>query len=137
MRNIIIVQCMSTGINYVQDIIDRNCNPVILEVKPFDDTEEAREYQKEVEEEYKLIEADYDLIYEKDSYEETVEMVRKLDPLLIVPGTEDGVIVGLEHVVTDQTVVASRQGCLHTLVVGVDDCLRGERIGVLFQDVVT
>ena len=35
MRNIIIVQCMSTGINYVQDIIDRNCNPVILEVKPF------------------------------------------------------------------------------------------------------
>ena len=34
---------MSTGINYVQDIIDRNCNPVILEVKPFDDTEEARE----------------------------------------------------------------------------------------------
>ena len=72
---------------------DRNCNPVILEVKPFDDTEEAREYQKEVEEEYKLIEADYDLIYEKDSYEETVEMVRKLDPLLIVPGTEDGVIL--------------------------------------------
>ena len=52
------LQCMSTGINYVQDIIDRNCNPVILEVKPFDDTEEAREYQKEVEEEYKLIEAD-------------------------------------------------------------------------------
>ena len=93
MRNIIIVQCMSTGINYVQDIIDRNCNPVILEVKPFDDTEEAREYQKEVEEEYKLIEADYDLIYEKDSYEETVEMVRKLDPLLIVPGTEAGVIL--------------------------------------------
>ena len=84
---------MSTGINYVQDIIDRNCNPVILEVKPFDDTEEAREYQKEVEEEYKLIEADYDLIYEKDSYEETVEMVRKLDPVLIVPGTEDGVIL--------------------------------------------
>lgn len=84
---------MSTGINYVQDIIDRNCNPVILEVKPFDDTEEAREYQKEVEEEYKLIEADYDLIYEKDSYEETLEMVRKLDPLLIVPGTEDGVIL--------------------------------------------
>ena len=84
---------MSTGINYVQDIIDRNCNPVILEVKPFDDTEEAREYQKEVEEEYKLIEADYDLIYEKDSYEETLEMVRKLDPLLIVPGTEAGVIL--------------------------------------------
>ena len=84
---------MSTGINYVQDIIDRNCNPVILEVKPFDDTAEAREYKKEVEEEYNLIEADYDLIYEKDNYEETVEMVRKLDPLLIVPGTEDGVIL--------------------------------------------
>lgn len=81
------------GINYVQDIIDRNCNPVILEMKPFDDTEESRLYQEEVKAEYELINAEYDLIYEQESYEETLEMVRKLNPLLIVPGTEDGVIL--------------------------------------------
>ena len=91
MRNIIIVQCTSTGINYVQDIIDRNCNPIILELKPFGDTEEARIFHEEVLESYKLITADYELIYEKDTYEETLEMIRELDPLLIVPGSEDGV----------------------------------------------
>lgn len=93
MRNIIIVQCMSTGKNYVQDIIDRNCNPIVLEMKPFGDSEDALIYQEEVKREYELIENDFDLIYEKDSYEETLEMVRELDPIVIVPGTEDGVIL--------------------------------------------
>ena len=93
MRNIIIVQCMSTGKNYVQDIIDRNCNPIILEMKAFSDSEDALAYQEEVKAEYDLIENEFDLIYEKDTYEETLEMVREYNPLLIVAGTEDGVIL--------------------------------------------
>ena len=93
MRNIIIVQCMSTGKNYVQDIIDRNCNPIVLEMKPFGESEDALDYQEEVMHEYSLIENDFDLIYEKDNYDETLEMVKEYDPLLIVPGTEDGVIL--------------------------------------------
>ncbi|WP_458454335.1 ATP-grasp domain-containing protein [Methanobrevibacter sp.] len=93
MRNIVIVQCMSTGKNYIQDIIDRNCNPVVLEMKPFGDSEDALIYQEEVKNEYNFIENDFDLIYEKDTYEETLEMVKKIDPLVIVPGTEDGVIL--------------------------------------------
>ncbi len=80
MRNIIIVQCMS-------------CNPIVLEMKPFGDSEDALIYQEEVKREYEFIENDFDLIYEKDSYEETLEMVRKFDPVVIVPGTEDGVIL--------------------------------------------
>lgn len=91
MSNIVVVQCKSTGINYIQDIIDRNHNPVILEMNPFGDTEEAKAHLNEVRSAYDLINADYDLIYEKDTYEETLEMVKKLDPLLVVPGTEDGV----------------------------------------------
>ena len=55
MRNIIIVQCMSTGKNYVQDIIDRNCNPIVLEMKPFGDSEDALIYQEEVKREYELM----------------------------------------------------------------------------------
>lgn len=93
MRNIIIVQCMSTGKNYVQDIIDRNCNPIVLEMKPFGDSEDALIYQEEVKREYEFIENDFDLIYEKDTYEETLEMVRKFDQVVIVPCTEDGVIL--------------------------------------------
>lgn len=42
---------------------------------------------------YERIEYKYDLIFEQDSYEETLEMVRKLNPLLIVAGNERGVIL--------------------------------------------
>lgn len=93
MSNIIIVQCMSTGINYVQDIIDRNHNPIILELKLQNDSDEARQYIEDVRSCYDLIDDDFELIYEKDSYEETLEMVKAYDPLLIVPGTEEGVIL--------------------------------------------
>ena len=93
MRNIIIVQCMSTGKNYVQDIIDRNCNPIVLELKPLGDSEAALTYPDEVKAEYELIDNEFDLIYEKDTYEETLEMVKEYNPLVIVPGTEDGVIL--------------------------------------------
>ncbi|WP_296862330.1 ATP-grasp domain-containing protein [uncultured Methanobrevibacter sp.] len=93
MRNIIIVQCMSTGKNYVQDIIDRNYNPIILEMKAFEDSDEALAHQKEVRAGYASIENNYDLIYEKDTYEETLEMVKEYNPLVIVPGTELGVIL--------------------------------------------
>ena len=33
------------------------------------------------------------MIYERDTYEETLEAVRKFDPLLIVPGNERGVVL--------------------------------------------
>ena len=33
------------------------------------------------------------MIYEKDSYEETLEAVKKFDPLLVLPGNEHGVIL--------------------------------------------
>lgn len=93
MRNIIIVQCMSTGKNYVQDIIDRNCNPIILEMKAFEDSDEALAHQEYVKAGYASIENNFDLIYEKDTYEETLEMVKEYNPLIIVPGTELGVIL--------------------------------------------
>ena len=91
MRNIVIVECISTGINYIEDIINRGHNPVVLEPKRID-TEVGREYQKMVENEYKRIKYDFDIISEKDSYEETLAMVKELDPLLVLPGNEKGVI---------------------------------------------
>lgn len=94
MNNIIIVECVSTGINYIQDIIDRNCNPIVLETKSFNDSLESKEYyEKVVKSSYELIENEFELIYEKDSYEETLEMVKEYDPLLVIPGSEKGVIL--------------------------------------------
>ena len=34
MRNIIIVDCISTGTNYIGDIVNRGYNPIVLEMKP-------------------------------------------------------------------------------------------------------
>ena len=91
-RNIIVVECISTGTNFIEDIINRGYNPIVLEAKIID-TEEGKKYQKMVYDEYKRIKYDFEIIYEQDTYEETLEMVRKLDPLLIVAGNEKGVIL--------------------------------------------
>ena len=91
-RNILVVECISTGTNFIEDIINRGYNPIVLEAKIID-TEEGKEYQKMVYDEYKRIKYDFEIIYEQDTYEETLEMVRKLDPLLIVAGSEKGVIL--------------------------------------------
>ena len=94
MSNIVIVECASTGINYIQDIIDRNHTPIVLETRRFDDSPESREYyEKVVKSSYELINNEFELIHEKESYEETLEMVREYDPLLVIPGSEKGVIL--------------------------------------------
>ncbi len=91
MRNIIVVDCISSGTNYIEDIVNRGHKPVILELQPseFD----VDEYKHKMQANYDRIEYDYDLIYEKDTYDETLDMVCKLDPLLIVSGSERGVIL--------------------------------------------
>ena len=90
MRNIIIVDCISTGINFIGDIINRGYNPIILELKSLIDEES---YQAMLKHNYNEINEKFDMIYEKDTYEETLEEVKKADPELILPGNEHGVIL--------------------------------------------
>ena len=92
MKNIIVVECISTGKNFIGDIINRGYNPVVLHLKD-SDTEDGKKFGEHVKEEYKLIPYEFDMIYEKDTFEETLEEVRKFNPLLIVPGNERGVVL--------------------------------------------
>ena len=89
MRNIIVVDCQSTGINYIDDIYNRRYNPIALELMP--ENEDIDEYRQRMELEYEQSYYDFEVIYEKDSYEETIEMVRELDPLLVLAGSKNGV----------------------------------------------
>ena len=91
MRNIIVVDCKSSGVNYIADIVNRRYNPVVLELKPVEGHEEAN--KKELETCYGNISDKFDIIYEKDTYEETLEAVREYDPEVIVSGSEHGVIL--------------------------------------------
>lgn len=92
MRNIIVVECISTGKNYIGDIVNRGYNPIVLHLKD-SDTEDGKKFGQHVLEEYSRIPYDFDMIYEKDTFEETLEEVRKADPILIVPGNERGVVL--------------------------------------------
>ena len=91
MRNIIIVDCISTGTNYIGDIVNRSYNPIVLEMKPASSDVEG--YQAMVNSHYDRINEKFDMIYERDTYEETLEVVRKLDPKLVLPGNEHGVVL--------------------------------------------
>ena len=92
MRNIIVVECTSTGKNYIGDIVNRGYNPIVLHLKD-SDTEDGKKFGQHVLEEYSRIPYDFDMIYEKDTFEETLEEVRKVNPILIVPGNERGVVL--------------------------------------------
>ena len=62
MRNIIVVDCVSTGVNYIEDIANRGYNPVILELQPGE--LDIVKYNEKMQRNYDRIEYDYDLIYE-------------------------------------------------------------------------
>ena len=91
MKNIMVVDLRSTGLNYIGDIINRGYNPVVLELKFNVPNWEERveEYNRG----YASINDKFDMVYERDTYEETLEAVRKWDPKLIIPGNEEGVIL--------------------------------------------
>ena len=94
MRNIIIVNLYSTGVNFIGDIIRRNYNPIVLEMIPEDPNasdELKEEFKSHILDAYDSIDESFEIIYEKDTYEETLEMVKKLDPVLVLSGSELGV----------------------------------------------
>ena len=92
MRNIVIVECISTGINFIQDIVNRNCNPIVLETR-IEEHDDYGLYKNLRISEYGRIPEDFLLLEEKESYDETLEMIRGYDPLLVIPGSERGVIL--------------------------------------------
>ncbi|WP_295723123.1 ATP-grasp domain-containing protein [uncultured Methanobrevibacter sp.] len=90
MRNIIVIECKSTGKNFIGDIINRGYNPVVLHLKNAD-TEKGMDFEEHILNQYKTIPYEFDIIYEQDTFEETIEEVKKFDPLLILPANERGV----------------------------------------------
>ena len=84
-RNIIIVEALSTGYNYVEDVACRGYNPVVLECNKTGAMAVEREHT------YKKMKYPFEIIQECASYEDTVNLVKSYNPVIIVPGTESGV----------------------------------------------
>ena len=92
MRNIVVVEAVSTGFNFIRDIVNRNYNPIILNTR-IEETEDNQAYMEMHRIAKEKIDFDAEIIPEKESYEETLEMVRQYDPVLVVPGCERGVVL--------------------------------------------
>ena len=92
MSNIVVVEAVSTGFNFVRDIVNRNHKPIIL-VTRVDNTGDNKAYKEAIRISNESIDVDAEFIEEQESYEDTLEMVRKYDPILVIPGSERGVIL--------------------------------------------
>lgn len=89
--NIVIVEALSTGANYIHDIKELGYNPVCIEICPEEEIEESRDYHDEV----YLFHSDElpeVLMVDKD-YEKTLDMVREYNPLAVIPGCDEGIIL--------------------------------------------
>lgn len=91
-NKVVIVEALSTGFNYVHDCLERGLEPIILEVN-FPDSKTLLNFEAEREKKYRKLNTEIQIFKEKASYDETLELVRELDPLLVIPGAEYGVIL--------------------------------------------
>lgn len=87
MRNIIIVDAVSTGYNLVEDVRRRGYNPIVLESYG----EESEDIAAVKEGSYSLFYSRPEIIKAHESYEATLEIVKKYTPLIVVAGSEQGV----------------------------------------------
>lgn len=96
-RTIVVIECISSSVNYIQDIIDEGYEPVLVEMPvPEEEKDEAR-FMHDV-----SIDILYTDLYEgakrpriiqaSENYEETLKMIKALDPVLVLPGGDEGII---------------------------------------------
>lgn len=87
---IIVVECISSSVNYINDIRKAGYEPIALEVYV---PEEKKMDSRALHDLYfSLMDTDKPEILEAaEEYEDTLAMVRKLEPVLVIPGGDDGI----------------------------------------------
>lgn len=94
MKNkIVVAEPMSTAFNFIEDIRQRGYEPVILEAY-IPEGYARRLVDEERKTKYARIKYPITLIKETPDYAETLREVHSLDPLLVLVGGEEGVIIG-------------------------------------------
>ena len=84
-----IVECYSSSVNYIHDILERGYEPVLLEVFT---PEEEREKTRIINDRAYAFNHDPlpKVVMAKEHYEMTLDMIKKLQPVLILPGSDPG-----------------------------------------------
>lgn len=86
---IIVVHCISSSLNYIEDIRNEGYEPVIMEITA---PQEIREYvRKALDVEYSYIKGEKPLVVQECSeYRQTLQMVREMNPVLVTAGGDLG-----------------------------------------------
>ena len=93
-QKIVIVECYSSSVNYIHDIRERGYEPVLLEC--YAPKEEQKEIRKINDKAYAFNGDSCPLILMVNKrYEETLNLIRELSPLLILPGSDPGLELSL------------------------------------------
>ena len=90
-KKIVIAEYVSTGINFVYDVLSRGYEPVLLDcpyIAADEDISYFTEYRKSVK---ASLPKGLTVIEENHNYEEVLEQVRALNPLFFIAGCEFGV----------------------------------------------
>ena len=90
-RIIVICEYISTGANYIDDVRARGYEPVLLETCIAGTEAEKAHFIASRESVKARIKGEIRVIPENPDYDEVLEQVRLLDPLLVIPGSEYGV----------------------------------------------
>ncbi|AMD17807.1 hypothetical protein TL18_07115 [Methanobrevibacter sp. YE315] len=89
-ENIVVIEATSSSINYIHEIEKLGYHPVCVELYC---DEEEREMQRGLHDlQYALITDNPDILLADESYEKTFEMIKELDPILIIPGSDSGIV---------------------------------------------
>ncbi len=90
-ENIVVIEATSSGVNYIHEIRKLGYNPVCVELYH---GEEEKEMQRIVHNlQYSLVTDDNpDVLLADESYEKTLEMIKELNPILIIPGSDAGIV---------------------------------------------
>ena len=89
-ENIIIIDAISTSANYIHDIKELGHNPICLELNV--DKEGEEKWRKLYDKHYLIVNDELpDILPAESDYEKTLEKVKELDPILILPGNDPSI----------------------------------------------
>ena len=88
--NIIIIEATSTGANYIHDARELGYTPICMELSH---DEDDAIYKLVHDLSYSLNDEEHpEILLADESYEKTLEMVKELDPVCIIPGGDEGIV---------------------------------------------
>lgn len=90
-ENIVVIEATSSGINYIHEIKKLGYNPVCVELYPGEENKEMQRMLHDLQ--YSLVtDESPDVLLADESYEKTLEMIKEVNPILIVPGSDAGIV---------------------------------------------